>query len=273
MLLPIMYHHIGADNFSNRPDVFRDHLLYIQQHFHVVLPGEPLATDKPNIVLTFDDAGYSFYHYVFPLLKEFNLRALLGVPVRFILEDSTNVDAETRLDISTFQMMRGELYKQIVPFCTWKELRAMSECGLVRCASHSLSHVNLLQSKWYAEELTDSQAVLQEKLGHAVDAFVFPYGEFNREILSAARDRYRYLFAVGAGDNRTWDGIGGVLFRLYGDELPDATSIFSKNKMLRYMLSYHKLRIKKWLKDRQPLAPRDSEIQYPPRNDENSPRS
>lgn len=273
MLLPIMYHHIGADNFSNRPDVFRDHLLYIQRHFHVILPGEPLATDRPNTVLTFDDAGYSFYHYVFPILKEFNLRALLGVPVRFILEDSANVDSETRLDISTFQMMRGELFKQIVPFCTWKELREMSECGVVRCASHSLSHVNLLQCKRYAEELTVSQEVLQAKLGYAIDSFVFPYGEFNREILAAAHDRYRYLFAVGGGDNRTWDGIGGVLFRLYGDELPDVSSIFNKNQMRRYILSYYKLKVKKWLKDRQPLAPRDSDMQYPLKNDENPSRS
>lgn len=257
MLLPLMYHNVGADRFSNPVDIFRDHLFYIQQHFNIVWPGEPLVTDRPNVVLTFDDASYNFYYYVFPLLKEFNVRAMVNVPVRFILEDDANVETDTRLSISVFQAMRGEIYKQAVPFCTWKELREMGASGLVRFASHTTRHVNLLQTATYEDEMTESKFVLQEKLGQPIDAIALPYGEFNKEILIAARRHYRYIFAVGGGDNRSWEGIDGVIFRLYGDELPDPISIFDKRHMRRYARSYYKLRLKKWIKDRQKLVPRD----------------
>ena len=257
MLLPIMYHHIGADRFSNQADIFREHLVYMQRHFKIVLPGDPLATDRPNVVLVFDDAAFDFYYHVFPILASLSIPVVLAIPTRFILESCTNVDADARLSVSTFQMMQGDTYRLAVPFCTWAEMREMGASGLLRFASHSANHLNLIQTRFYEDEMVGSKLLIEQNLGVQVESFVFPYGEFNKDILAAARRHYRYLFAVGGGDSRNWDGIDGVLFRLYGDDLFDATSIFDERHMRIYGIRYYRLLAKKWLKDRQRLDPRD----------------
>ena len=257
MLLPIMYHHIGADRFSNRADIFREHLEYMKQHFRIVLPGEPLSTEEPNVVLVFDDAGFDFYYHIFPILASLSIPVVLGIPTRFILESCTHLDADVRLSVSTFQMMQGETYKLAVPFCTWAEMREIGSSGLVRFASHSIKHSNLLQDGAFEDELVGSKQMIEQKLGTRVESFIFPYGEFNRKIVAVARQHYRYLFAVGSGDNRTWDGIDGMLFRLYGDDLTDPISVLDDKHLRLYKVDYYRLRLKKWLKDRQRLEPRD----------------
>jgi peptidoglycan/xylan/chitin deacetylase (PgdA/CDA1 family) len=257
MLLPIMYHHVGADQFSNRADVFQQHLEYMKQHFKIVLPGDSLSSEKPNVVLVFDDAAFDFYYYIFPILFSLSIPVVLGIPTRFILDSCNTVDVDVRLSVSTFQMMRGDTYKMAIPFCTWAELREMGSSGLIRFASHSVKHPNLLEVRDFESELAGSKAMIEKNLRTQVDSFIFPYGEFNKEIVTAARQHYRYLFAVGGGDNRTWDGIGGVLFRLYGDDLNDPNSIFDDKHMWLYKIDYYKLRLKKWMKDRQRLEPRD----------------
>lgn len=84
MLSVIMYHHINSDDLplSNSDAMIESHLKLISQRFTTVFPGDELTNN--SICLTFDDAYYDFYHYVFPLLKKYNLKTLLAVLRAFI---------------------------------------------------------------------------------------------------------------------------------------------------------------------------------------------
>jgi peptidoglycan/xylan/chitin deacetylase (PgdA/CDA1 family) len=244
-----MYHHVDADKYSNNLSILEDHFRYIHQHFNIVLPAEALSEVRPNICMVFDDAGYSFYRYVFPLIRRTGIRVLLAVSPKFIVESSDQVEESTRLNVPADAMMLGSTYTKDVPFCTWNELSEISKSGNVKIASHSYSHDNLLKSPDVENELATSKKILEDRLGLDIDTFVYPYGQFNAPLVRRVRKYYRYSFAVGAGDNRTWNGIGGVLFRIAADNLSDPISMFSPRNLQRYKYLRFRLLAKKWFMD------------------------
>ncbi len=247
-----MYHRVDADKLSNSLPILEKHFKYVKEHFHIVLPGEVLAKDLINICMVFDDASYSFYCYVFPLIQRFGIRVVLAVSPKFIIDSADRVPPSVRLSVPTDEMMLGDRYIKKAPFCSWQELTDVSASGCIRIASHSYSHPNLLQCPNIEDELFKSKEILEEKLHQKVDTFVYPYGQFNATIAKHVQKYYRYNFAIGAGDNKTWEGIGGVLFRIFADDLHDATSIFSYANLKKYELLRLRLYMKKWFMDHKP---------------------
>jgi peptidoglycan/xylan/chitin deacetylase (PgdA/CDA1 family) len=245
-----MYHRVDADKLSNSRLILEKHFEYIKKHFQIVLPGEILAKDLINLCLVFDDASYSFYRYVFPLIQRFGIRVVLAVSPKFILDSADHVSPNVRLVVPTDKMMESECYVTMAPFCSWKELSDISASGFVKIASHSYSHPNLLRSPNINDEILTSKEMLEAKLHQAVDTFVYPYGQFNASILKRVQSHYKYNFAVGAGDNKTWEGVDGVLFRMGADDLQDPVSIFSRPNLKKYEMLRIALYVKKWFMDR-----------------------
>ncbi len=236
MLMVVMYHHINSDDLglSNEMSLFREHLAYIRDHYHCVLPGDTLSDTSTNVCLTFDDAYFDFYHYVFPLLKEFKLRAMLGVPVKFIGE-ATNLAADKRLSLKHDEIYQADNYRTHGSFCTYPELQEMVDSGLVRIASHSYTHSNLVEDEVDMEyELGESKRVLEQKLNIKVDTFIIPFGRYNDEVLQAAKKYYQYTMRIGNGINRNFDGVKGLIYRVKGDRLTSPSSIFSLGKLFKY---------------------------------------
>ena len=126
MLISTMYHHINSDKYSNTLDIFINHLKYIKSNYNIVLPNDKISYN--SICLTFDDAFFDFYYYIFPLLKKFNIKVILGVPVKYILED-TLVSYNHRLSIN-----HDDTYNNKESFCTYKELKEMVDSKLVYIA-------------------------------------------------------------------------------------------------------------------------------------------
>ena len=230
LLISVMYHNIGADKYTNDLNLFKKHLLYIKNNFNVVLPNDHLTCK--DICLTFDDGFYNFYVYVYPLLKELDLKAILAVPTKFILDD-TILTRDERLGIK-----HDDTYTNIdkAPFCTFKELKQMSESGLVKIASHSHSHINLCETDNLDLELKKSKQIIEDKLNIICDTFVFPFGKYNDEVLKIVRQEYKYLFRIGNGINQDFNGIKGLIYRINGDGLKDEKSIFSFKNMLKYKI-------------------------------------
>jgi poly-beta-1,6-N-acetyl-D-glucosamine N-deacetylase len=78
------------------------------------------------VLLTFDDAYSSQYTRAFPLLKQYNYPALIGVVTRW-----TDTPAGEPVRIS---------HKSVMPpgyFMSWDNLREMADSGLVEVASHT----------------------------------------------------------------------------------------------------------------------------------------
>jgi peptidoglycan/xylan/chitin deacetylase (PgdA/CDA1 family) len=236
MLPVVMYHHINSDDLplSNTDTMMEAHLRLIAQRYITLFPGE--TSSATSICLTFDDAYFDFYHYVFPLLQKYNLKALLAVPAAYIL-DETNLDPKIRLSLNHHEIYEGENYKTYAPFCTYVELIEMVQSGHVRVASHSMNHVNLTEDGHdLREEICGSKVLLEEKLGMRIDSFVLPFGKYNDDAIALAREYYPYVFRIGNALNPSWDGIGGLIYRIKGDALKTPNALFTFRKWFGFWI-------------------------------------
>lgn len=123
----LMYHHLVPDgeacnDMTVTPSKFRSDLdTILRLGYTPVLPRELAAEEelpeKP-ILITFDDGYRSNYRLLYPILQEYGVKACISVIVLMP-------------DLPTDN------------FCTWDELREMTDSGLVEIGSHTYRLHNL----------------------------------------------------------------------------------------------------------------------------------
>ena len=127
----LMYHHMVPEGqdcnaMTITPGKVRADLdIILAKGYTPVLPGElaegaPLP-EKP-ILITFDDGYRSNYDLVYPILREYGVKACISIIVLMP-------------DLPTDN------------FCTWEQLREMTDSGLVEVGSHSYRLHNLGEDK------------------------------------------------------------------------------------------------------------------------------
>jgi len=169
------------------------------------------------VSLTFDDATIDFYEQLYPLLHEYQLKAVLAIPVGMIGKEN---------------------------HCNWNQLCEMERSGLITFASHSFSHCNLMRPHTdLQKEIIQSKHVIEDRLQTPISSFVYPYGKWNRSLLRLALKHYTYTMRIGSAFNRVWDPL---LYRIPSDNLPYPLSPFTQWKKWEYGLNYcyNKLRRK-----------------------------
>lgn len=163
----LMYHHVGiVDNpeeeqfpFTIRPEMLERQILFLKANGYTPISLTDLenatragrtSIQKP-VMLTFDDGYQDNYTHLFPLLKKYNIPALI-----FLITDRIHSPG----------------------YMSWLEIKEMQESGLVRFGSHSCSHRRLrsLKDEEIFQELAESKRLLEEKLNTPVTAFCYPYG-------------------------------------------------------------------------------------------------
>ena len=191
MLLIPAFHRVGLGKYATELTKLHETLLHLKTYPNV-LPGEKLRRGC-NICFTFDDATCDFYHFVFPMLKELDLRALLAVPTSYILEN-TKTPWEKRLNFS-------DPFTSKEHFCTWEEIREMQESGHVQLASHTHTHPNLtkLHSQNIEQEFAQSAKLLKQPA-----TLIYPYGKMTPRIQRQAKKHYRYCMRLGNAANFSW---------------------------------------------------------------------
>ncbi len=232
----LMYHRVGRGKYSNPYEMLASHLKFVKKHYPIVLPGDPLLPRKVSLCLCFDDASFDFYHFVFPLLKKLDLRVLLAVPPKYIL-NSTTLTPEERLSVPYYLAMQEKMYEEKAPFATWEELKEMASSGCVEMASHSYSHPNLTYPYIDAEqEVVLSKKILEEKLPQAITSFVYPFGKVNGAIHRLVTRHYPYTFRIGGALNFNWKMGKFPLTRLSADNLTTPDAILSIRNLSRAFL-------------------------------------
>lgn len=231
MLLVLMYHRI------NYAGIFQSYIKYISENHPVVIPGDALPSGRLSICLTFDDAYFDFYHIVFPILLKFKIKAVLGVPAKYII-DKTSIDIETRLNVLYDDAMKNDIYLKKAPFCTWQELKEMVDSGLVKIASHSQNHLNLtVDGLDLRDEFAGSKKNIEQKLSQKVDTFIYPYGKVDKKVHVIASGHYKYLMRIGSALNKDWHNSNNMIYRINGDDLMNKKGL-RKSALCKYFLKY-----------------------------------
>ncbi|MGD2170182.1 MAG: polysaccharide deacetylase family protein [Chlamydiota bacterium] len=214
MLLTFLYHQVGLGKYANTLSLLDKQFSYLAQKYPVVIPGDPLKPFSTSVCLTFDDATKDFYQEVFPLLKKYQIKALLAVPVSLI--ETPN-------------------------YCNWQMLREIYQSKLVKIASHSMTHAVLTNPKIdYCFELTTSKKILENQLQTKVDTFVYPFGKFNRNIHKEAKKHYRYIMRIGSSCNLSWNNFHHLNYRIPSDNLSHYLENLTLLNKIKYSFNFLK---------------------------------
>lgn len=122
---------------------------------------------KSYLTLAFDDGYKSVYTEVLPIFKEYNVSG-----TAYIITNLTGKEFEGR------ELMN------------WSEIRELQEYGF-EIGSHTANHkdLTLLSEEGVNRELKSSKEALWEKGIYAV-SLAIPYGKYNQEVESAAKEYY-----------------------------------------------------------------------------------
>ncbi len=202
--VPILYYHyigenpdpkdVMRDGLSISPDKFQEQMSFLSESgyttltfdtLYAVLKGEATLPSKP-IILTFDDGYIDFYVNAFPILRRYNLQAVVFVPTGLV----------------------GKSY-----YLSWDQIKTMDATGLISFQAHSVDHLSLptLTPELASYQIAQSKKDLENILGKPVNTFAYPYGTSNQtdwELVKQAG----FLGAVG-----TWRGITeneGMIFNM-----------------------------------------------------------
>ncbi len=132
----------------------------------VALPEKP-------IVLTFDDGWDIGYSIAYPTLKQ---RHFIG---------------------TFFVYPAGIGENPGSGYMTWSQLKEMADAGM-EIAAHTVSHPHLRNIPQDAQrhEIADEKTTIEKRIGHQVDAFAYPFGEFDESIITLVKTT-GYRCAVG----------------------------------------------------------------------------
>lgn len=188
----VMYHHISEDKsqtgkFVITPEKFEKDIIYLRDNGYTSVTtdmlidfaenGSPLP-DKP-VLITFDDGYESFYAYAFPVLKKYNMNAILSVIGTYSELYSNSDDHNVRYS-----------------HCTWEQIAEMAQSGLVDIGNHTwdlhttngrkgCTKLKSETDEQYLQMLRDDVGKLQSKLteliGKSPDVFAYPFGACCRQ--------------------------------------------------------------------------------------------
>jgi peptidoglycan/xylan/chitin deacetylase (PgdA/CDA1 family) len=124
--------------------------------------AEPTTVPPRSALITFDDADVTLLTRGLPHLTRHRIPAVVFVPTAFI--GATNAFDE------------GD--QPPVRICHWDELRELVHHG-VSIQAHSASHRRFtdLAPSDIRRELQCCKEVLEDRLGHRVEAFAYPFGD------------------------------------------------------------------------------------------------
>lgn len=199
--LPIlMYHHILKDTskqnkYTISPKEFESDLQYIKENGYKTVTVQNLidycengkALPEKPIMITFDDGYESVYAYAVPLLREYEMCAVVNIIGKYTDLYSESDDHSVN-------------YTHI----TWEQLKACMEDGTLEVASHTYDmHTNQdgrngikkkksesdsEYRKAITEDLTQLQNRAQEMLGVQPVAFAYPFGQISKETLPILKE-------------------------------------------------------------------------------------
>ncbi|MCL4216860.1 MAG: polysaccharide deacetylase family protein [Candidatus Hydrogenedentes bacterium] len=177
----LTYHSIGhRDHEMNvTPEAFREQMAWLADHGPVI-PLDAAAEGVSGVALTFDDGYLDNLTQAAPVLGRYGFPATV-----FMVAGRAGAVLPHDTDPATSTLM------------SWEELRRIEEAGWT-VGAHSLTHCRLstLTEPQQRSEIEGSRRLLEEKLGHAVTAFAYPYGsaaDYNEASIRLVKESgYRY---------------------------------------------------------------------------------
>ena len=188
----VMYHALIQDRkYQNKffisPKLFEKDLKYLKENNYTAIfmkdliayvdQGTPLP-EKP-ILITFDDGFYNNYLYAYPLLREYNMKAVISIVGKFT---------------DKFTLLKEE--NAYYSYLSWDQVNEMSSSGYIEIQNHSYNmHQNNGSRQGVKKNSNESieqyraaldkdvgalQIKIQEMTGQTPTTFAYPFGLWNK---------------------------------------------------------------------------------------------
>lgn len=196
----IMYHHISKSNarlndFTISPEQFEKDMLYLKEKGYNTISVKQLLdyvyNNKPlpnnPIMITFDDGHESFYEYIYPMLKQYDLKAVLSIVGSFT--DTYTKNEDHNINYS---------------YLTWQQVNELSDSGYVEIGNHTYdlhsmdkgrkgcSKNNGEDIEQYKNMLTKDVMKLEDEILNYTGAnskiFTYPFGRYTKETKEIIKD-------------------------------------------------------------------------------------
>ena len=220
--VPIVMYHLVTKNpkyigqFGIKPEELEADLKFLSENGYTTVLMEDLIRfvekkrplpDKP-VVLTFDDGRFSDHLYLFPLLEQYKMKAVLSV---------IGVETDENSGISTLKK----------PHMGWEQIAELSKSKLVEFQNHSYDlHGKAGSGRRRGEslekykvrlkaDLEKNQELIKQHTGIAPTTFTYPLGiisDGSQEVLEELG--IRASLACTSGMNRLTQGDSEALFKL-----------------------------------------------------------
>lgn len=203
----LMYHNVDENidfkkiTYSMKADRFEKHMRILKKKGYNTITttelNEYIYENKPlpkkSILLTFDDAKTNNYHYVYPLLKELDMKGTI-----FCIAHTAN-------DHKDEEYMNWDMLKEIY------DSSVMDIQSHTYDFHHKVDKTPALFIKKYKESNKDykdrvlndfkvSKELIEENIGTEVVALAYPYGNYSSEIDELAKEAgYKQTYTTDIG--------------------------------------------------------------------------
>lgn len=172
---------------------FEKQMKYIKDNGYEAITFEDLKNgeykkrfdrDKKYVIITFDDGYKDNLINALPILKKYNLKAVL-----FLITDRTynkwDTDAENRPKEKKFELMNLE------------EVKELYSSGLIEIGGHTTTHLDMpkYDEETLRRDLEISKKKIEEIIGKKVISFAYPWGRNNKKVRKVV-ENLGYKFAV-----------------------------------------------------------------------------
>ena len=191
-VVPILtYHHVGIpsgikwrlNTISEKS--FDYQMSFMKRHGFNVISFDDLVEgikkghlfSRNTVVLQFDDGYEDNYQYAFPILKKYELPAIV-----FLVSDKIGSPG----------------------FLTWDEIKEMEQYNFM-AGSHTRHHVYLPSAdlSQAQDEIVGSKKVIEDHIGHTIHYFCYPSGGFTEDVKRIVKDAgYNAAVTTNRGKDR-----------------------------------------------------------------------
>ena len=236
--VPIVMYHLVTKNsrllgkWGITPDELESDLKYLKDNGYQTIFMEDVIDfvhngkrlpDKP-IILTFDDGNSSDHRYLYPLLQEYDMKAVVSVLGKFV-DDCTVLASK----------QEGPRY---YPNLTWEQAKEMGQSPYIELQSHSYNlhgGSGSTQKKGesvetYHKRLKDDLTKMQERIKEMADAepntFTYPYGMISENSQAVLEEMgFKASLSCRNGMNILEEDNPECLFRLKRQDRPSGVHI------------------------------------------------